>query len=834
MNVTNTNEPPDLSPPSGPQKPLPENFFRNPGPAPKSSKAEVFINPNAPRIIEEQDVSPDQPESIENPARSLKKVPRIIIFGILIFILLSIVGLTVNEVFFNKITSLSLVPEDAEYYLNFSVKEHPQAKKAKELVNKLPGGEKMLESLDGYYTELLGPQDPFEDILRLAKENIFLAKLRPEADEKNSFGTGLDKLLNIVELNRSKDARNELAKFSKDPDIYDINEIDHNGQTIFNIKLKDKSSSASQRLDIGPLPSRVTLPLSEGTFATSVKNFIVAGEKISDVKKSIDLAKVKSIFGFNNSELKSIKDSPAHKKIEKYFPKETLLTVYQNQPLSPFGDFLPTQSLSQSFLGGQSVSGGDRSETLVRIPRGLTITAHDEGIDMTSYQLDIKNPDEPLKNPFKIEDSLANKLPKEFSGIVPAFYGETKNYYQIYLDQIEEIKDIAENSDNRKQRESFKEYLKLLEESRKNFRKSVGIDYEDDLLAYLDSNVATIFNAGSAKKTPEFIIVGEVKDEEKVIKSLSKINIPDYIKQLETSSQDSIRRSDLRTIATGLTVYFAKEGEKYPDTLSELTDYLTVKIPKDPSTKKPYKYTVSGDKKSATVEAKLNDGRTAYYSTITGSVKHKGVAKEPTFPPIIPKKSKYKDFEIYTMNLYSFGDYTLNMYFAAENKKLTILFSDTSESLKNILDFKDGTSEALSSNENWKIQFDGKGKIGGFSYVEPIQFWGLVEYTASLFPEYKSFITKDYETAIKGYLNTLKSIGTVVTKEKPVHVSRTFVSVVELPAEEKEIVEDAVQRLLDADKNNGYNTVLGIQTSTNTFELWKERFKQKFLPEFLR
>ena len=114
MNVPNTNEPPDLSPSSEPQKPIPENFFRNPGPTPKESKAEVFINPNAPRIIEEQDVNNDQSESSDNPVQPLKKVPRIIIFGILIFILLSIVGLTVNEVFFNKITSLSLVPEDAE------------------------------------------------------------------------------------------------------------------------------------------------------------------------------------------------------------------------------------------------------------------------------------------------------------------------------------------------------------------------------------------------------------------------------------------------------------------------------------------------------------------------------------------------------------------------------------------------------------------------------------------------------------------------------------------------------------------------------------------------
>jgi len=820
---------PDLSPTSNqPSQEAVPNWLRKTDPTSKNSAydpppkgPEVFVNPSPP---------PTEPETTSSKKKFL-------VWGavaVSLLILITIVGFIANELVFNRITTLSLVPDSTEYYLTLSVKEHPQAKKAKELVNKLPGGKKMLENLDKYYSELLGPKDPFEDIVRLSKEEIFLAKLYPEKSGESSFGS-FDKLLNIVEFPRPKEAKESIAKFRKDPEIYQISDEPYEGQNILNIKLKEKSSSAQKRYDLGPLPSRVTLPLSEGIFATSVKNFIVAGEKVADVKKSIDLAKVKSIFGFKRSELKSLQDDQNHQKIAKYFPKETLLRFYQNQPLSPFGDFLPEQSLSQSFIVGQDVRSDEKesSDTYKRLPRGLAITAHDDGVRMNSYQLDIKTPDSTLKNPFKIEESLASRLPKQFSGIPPAFYGETKNYYQIYKDQIDQIKDLAENADNRKQRESFKEALKYLDDGKREFRKYFGIDYEDDLLAYLESNVASIYNGGSAKKSPEFLIVADIKEKDKVEKSLSKIKIPNYLGEIEKrveEANDRLIESDIRQVATALSVYFTK-NIKYPKALKDLKPDYTSYLPENPKTKKPYKYTISGDQKTAKVEAKLNDGRTVYWDSSSGQLKYIGTKKKTEIPAITPKKNTYKKINIYSLNLYKYEKFSFNMFFAVSDNKLVILFGDVDRSLKEILDFEPKGGAVLASGENWKTQFNDKGEIGGFIYVEPIQFWGVVDYVVALYPQYKQFISKDLELTIKGYLKSLRSIGTVVDKEGPVHVTTSFIQVVELPKDEKEKVENAVQRLLDADKKGDYSSVLGVETSKNNWELWKERIKRLFVPK---
>ena len=116
---------------------------------------QFILNPNPPQINQgnETELSENPLGRFKNP---VKNIPPKFIIGILLLILVTIVGFTVNEVFFNRITSLSLVPDDTEYYLTLSIKDHPQAKKAKQLVERLPGGERILESLDRYSTELLG------------------------------------------------------------------------------------------------------------------------------------------------------------------------------------------------------------------------------------------------------------------------------------------------------------------------------------------------------------------------------------------------------------------------------------------------------------------------------------------------------------------------------------------------------------------------------------------------------------------------------------------------------------------------------------------------------
>ncbi len=832
MNARNTKEPPDLAPASkGPTPIEPKLNLPNESGMPTPSKnLEVFINPNPPPTPPDDSEEEEVEGRIinEGSTKKLRKIPYKIIAGILVVILLVIVGFTVNELFLNRITTLSLIPDDTEYYLTFSVNEHPQAKKAKELLLKFPGGEKALGRFDDYYSEFAGKNNPLEDILRLSKEELFFAKLRPTESGDKSYGS-LNTLLNIVELPRPKDARGELEKFRKDPDIYDISDEPYEGQNIMNIRLKEKSSSAQRSFSYGS--SKFGLPTPKGIYATPVKNFIVASEKAAAVKKSIDLAKVKSLFGFKNSDLKNLQDNPDHKEIAKYFPKETLVKFYQNLPLSPYDNFLPSQSLSQPLMASPDRYGGagEKSDTYTRIPVGFTATAQDDGLNIATFQVDIKNPDEGLKNPFKIEDSLASRLPQKFSGISPAIYGETRNYYQAYQDQIDQIKDLAENSDNRNQRKTSEEALKFLEEARSEFRKTTGIDYEKDFLVYLDSQVAAIFNAGSAKKSPEFLFVADIKDPKKVEASLSKIKIPNYLKEYELSMQDSTRRTNLYSIGDAISRYLT-DNSKVPSSLADLTPKYIAKVPKDPATKKTYKYTPSSDLKSAQVEAKLSDGRSAYWSSDVKYMRHKGVAKKVTVPRLTPKRGIYKNVNVYSMDLYKYGNFSLGMYFSVTDRKLIILFGDTNQSLREIIDFEVKPEKAISSGEGWKTQFSEKVLIGGLSYIEPIKFWGIADYVTSQYPKYKQYTTNDLKLTIRGYLKTIKTIGTVIDKNGPVHTSKTFINIVELPSAEKDKVEEALIRLIDQDRKSGYTSVLGMETSTNTLELWKEKLKRLFVP----
>jgi len=750
--------------------------------------------------------------------KSTKKLYVIAVGLLSIAILVSAAVLGLNKILFN-LTTLHFVPADAEFYLGISVRNHPQVQKLKALTEKFPGGKKITQMPNFFRSELLGaPKDPFEDIVRLAEKEIFLAKV--SKDSSQGLGS-LEQLLNVVDLKSTKIATEKLDNFKKDTKIYTTSTLTFEDKTILDVKLNQKGEG-SESYPMGALPFGVTLPYSKSIFATAIDKFIISGEKINDVKQAISLSKSVGILApLRDRKLKNILSKKEHKQISKYFPKEYLLKFYQQKPLEPFSNLLPISSLSQSFLQGYDTMNRIEGENYIQVTRGLTITAKDNGVWMNSYQLDWRTPKESLKNPYKISDSLATRLPQKFSGISPAFFAETRNFKQLMADQEAMLTEVAEKSDNRNQRKEFKEAADGFAEFKAELRKTFGIDPDKDIFSWMEGQTALIFNAGAKNKAPELLIVAEIKDKNGVENSLKKLRLPNYIEERKRTATES----DIRQIGMALEMYYADKNQ-YPKSLETLVPTYIYKLPKDP-TDKPYRYTVSANLKSARVEGTLPDGRTIYFSSETGQVNYAGTSSVTAIKPLEPTKSTYKNVNLYSLPLYDAEGTKYFLVFAVTSKKAAIAFADSDQSIKDIIDFEEKPTGSLAASKVWRDQFsDSSQTVGGLTFIEPIGFFGTWEYYKNAYPEVRSYTQllgeSDLEIVLKGYLSTLKSIGTVVTKEKPVYATKTFVRIEELPKAEKDKAEDALNRLLDqTTRGITPSSVLGAATRN-----WSEAFKQ--------
>lgn len=750
----------------------------------------------------------------------------------LFLLLLLILGLGITEVLgvtklFFRLKTVTFLPLDTEFYLSIAVKDHPQAKAMSKLTDRFPGSKKIKERPGFFSRELLGtPKDPFEDIIKLADKEIFLAKLpddkKPSDEDPNNFMTQpLEKLLNLVEMRSKKEADDQLDKFKTTTGEYRTatkKVLDHE---ILDISLISKSRD-SEEYDIGGLPLNVTLPFSKQVFATGLDQFIGSSEKESDIKKVIEIFKTNTIFNsLQGKKIKTIQDDPDHEKIAKFFPEESFLTFYQHDSLEAFSNLVPSTAVTQSFLLGFDSLDQVEGEDSIGVKRGLAITAEAEGVRLNSLQLDWRTPEKNLINPYKIQDSIANRLPAKFSGLNPLVFAETKNFKQLYADQQQILKDAAKLSKNPEQKKHFENAIEGYEEFRKEFQKTFGVDPETDIFSWMDGQAAFIFNAGTKGKAPEFLFVADIKDSTAVEASLAKIQLPNYKAEQEQrfgSASDSRRLSDLRQLASALEAAYtynlgnSKAGP--PKSLQELVTggYIRV-LPKDPTTNELYKYTVSRDGKSAEISALLEDGRTAFYNTNRGLIEYRGVAKPKTVDtsPIKPVKIPYKDTFIHSLVLFEGADLGVDgfkyyLYFAVTDQKAVILFSDKAKSLQEIVDFESEPTTTLASLNTWQEQFGKvKKEVGGLVYIEPVQIYGLYDYYKDLSKsEFDSFNRttepSDNEVVAKSYLATLSSIGTYVTKEKPVYSTQTFVSVKEIKASEKEKAEKALERILDEEK----------------------------------
>jgi len=121
-------------------------------------------SPEAGKIISDQEVvpqppPPSQPKYSKIQVPPIKMIPKkylLIAAGVLTFLVVgtgAVLGL--NKLLFSP-TSLHFVPDDAEFYLGISVRDHPQVQKLKELTEKFPGGKRISESPTNFTKELLG------------------------------------------------------------------------------------------------------------------------------------------------------------------------------------------------------------------------------------------------------------------------------------------------------------------------------------------------------------------------------------------------------------------------------------------------------------------------------------------------------------------------------------------------------------------------------------------------------------------------------------------------------------------------------------------------------
>src|SRR4030042_1095064 len=491
---------------------------------------------------------------------------------------------------------------------------------------------------------------------------------------------------------------------------------------------------------------------SSKTPTEKLSRFIVTAQKLDDVKKSISLSKKSFLPTFLvNSEMRSILSDEEHKEISKYFPKEYLVKFFQKSPLEPFSSLLPTSSV--------------------------------------------------------------------LSGIAPAVFAETNNIKQLMEDQETILNEVAERSDNRNQREMFKKAAESFNRSKDELRKNLGVDPTKDIFSWMDGKVAFIFNAGSKTKSPENLIVAEIKDKNKVESSLKKLKIPNYEeenKRRQASYRDSTRQSSLRSLASSLASFY-RANQRYPRNLQELLLRYSYQSHyyQDPLTNEQYKYFPSTNLKSYRLEANLEDGRTYLvtdvntYGSFVGTASKLGAIK-----PITPSPLAYGDLTIYSLPLYTYEKTSFSMFFAVTKTKAIVAFGSSDSSIKDIINFEKKPSASLSSNAGWKDQFkDVSGDVAGLVYVEPFALFGLWEYYEAQYFEdnsYSSYVSvEDLSIVIKAYLGTIKSIGTVISKEKPVYISKTFIKIKELPPKKKKKAEDSLSKLLRPSYSSS-RPVLGI------------------------
>jgi len=759
-----------------------------------------------------------------------KKILLVIIFLIIVIVAGSVGGFLF---FINRtVTNYTLIPEDTQFYLGLSVKNHPQVQQLLELSKKFPGGEKMVEYIDKNRVEILGTRkDPFKTILDLVESEIFLAKISDdeldptpspipgglgEIPPQPRRGTNaLEQLVNIVEFKSNSEAKEKFGSIELDSNITTTKEAYGSAElAYFELKTQDENET-TETFKTGALPYQVTLPLSKSIYASQLSNFIVAADKESDVKKVIDL-----ITNSKDEKLKSIKDDEDHNEIVSHFPDQYLLKFYQKQVLDPFSNLIPTSALPTFFGIGDTTYDTRKRETegdnVITVKRGLTIVAEDNGVGFSSYQLTNKSRiEQGLKHGFTISGSLASKLPSKFNGKEPLIYFEVKNIRGVIQDQLDQLDDTANKSSDKNQKELFERAKEGIEEMKKQFEEFFNLDVDDDLLSWMTGQSAFVFAPGRNGESPEALAVFEVDDTKLVEEKLAKFKMIDYIKQQQIQSLSSQLKNDIGSLATELQAYYTTPGQGvYPANLEEMVNIGGLKqLPTNPFGGE-YGYVTCLDRTEAAVYGLAGDTGTYWvWSSEQNRAGDSGsdtppvncnvvvtytYGNEKPFSRLDPEITQYKNSNIYFYPIINFGEEVYGFRFTFVGN-LVIFSVGTSENvLRELIDQNGSTQNPLSADSKWQEQFANAPQIIGSNfYIVPKNIMGLFEYYVTKFPNYSEYIENDWVTVAQGYLKALKTVGTTTTQANQTFITNTFINVQELSADENKKVEEALQRILD-------------------------------------
>lgn len=721
---------------------------------------------------------------------------KIFIFLVLVILLFTLAGGIIYYFLNHKVTNYTLIPDDTSFYLGLSVKKHSQVQKLLALSKKLPGGEKMVKFLDDKRGELFATKkDPFAEILKLADNEIFLAKV--SVDDPKLRGNTLEKLINIVDFKNGNGAREAMASVEKLDNVRTTKESYGSAKiTKFELRNAQSGDEMSQKFTTGAIPYQVTLPLSKSIFAADVNNFIAAAEQESDLKKVLDITS-----GKDKDKLKSIATDGEHNEIVSHFPKEYLLKFYQKQVLDPFANLSGPSGISPIFGMGSydTQTRNAKGDNVFTTKRGLTIVAQDNGIDLTAYLQTKKSAvGQGLTHGFSLNASLANKLPSTIAGKKPLIFAEARNLKETIQEQIDQLDDVAKNSSDDNQKKTFETATRGIRDSKNRISEVLSLDIDRDILSWMDQNAAVMFNVGFNGKAPELLTVFDVKDPKDAGDKLSKMKVDNYLeltKQREKTYRDQSRVYNIAALQRSLVNYQKKYG-KYPASFVELSAIDRYVQYKDPLTKIDYGYTQIGGGTGFTLGTHRELASDLVVNEKSATINTNSQSFENNLPKISPVPTDYKDTKIYTLPIYDYKDQHIAFRYTVVRNLVIFSIGMDNESLKALIDF-DGNGKTLAQDSAWIEQFARSPKlVGSVFYAVPENVMGLYDYVMGFNPQYKNYIQNDYLTIVQGYLKSLRSVGTTTTQEGKTLISNTFVNVTELPSDESKKVEDALDRVI--------------------------------------
>ena len=741
---------------------------------------------------------------------------------------------------------LSFVPATADYYLGIRIgDEDPQVAQGRELMERFPGGAKWADVFDNAI-ELFGqPLDPFQEVLTLAEDEIFLAKVRQpdEEDQRRFRGRGLiDELINIVRLGTTSDV--ELAmKDILGRNGRTVEEKSSFGSSYWHVVL-DELDEESTTVTLDPLPHQVTIPYSLETYLFGHDRFLISGDAEEDIWEVAKLLEE----GEADSRVLDITTQASHQEVTSHFPTDPLLRFYQQQEVVPqFGIFpweiftgfivdsaLPIPRASALAAGlldtVTPIARGQESSTSVG--RGVTLDMRDEGAVMTIYSeiLDTRQ----FTNTFSVSDSNAMQIPMDLNGSLPMLHIETANLWDKVRGFRAVLEDGAKQSENEETREVYADALEDFEDAIKEISELWGVDFERDILSWMDGNASVTLGARFGGLAPTYVFTFGTSDAAAAKAGIEKILIEDS----SAGRRDRSTTREMNTLGRAILDFFDENGRD-PLDLDELKvamvnermvryesrdyydeeDLVRLREGQEGSVEgtltdnegERYGYRAIEGGAGFVLETTLDDGRTYSWSYVPGEELLRGVYTgdaDPEFGKIRPETVSILGADAaYRLRFTTSSD---NFPFSTVYIAVTDSAVYISESVGTLEAILAGSDEVFGRSEGFSAQFSGApNDLAGLYFIEPYGFWGIGEYIVTLFGEdleefYKE-IEEDQEAqdmlvAAQAYLKTLKDIGGYFVLEGRTVIVPTLFRIVELPEVEKNRAEVAVDRLLRANE----------------------------------